>query len=90
MRSSNMMGITVWCPSYEKGCTAWFSGPVMENVHVSLLLHAMFGAAFDAQENRVLMLPSLHGSVPLLMGFLLFFLHPIVNGVAARYGLKIL
>jgi hypothetical protein len=50
----------------------------------------MFGAAFDAQENCVLVLPSLHGSVPLLMGFLLFFLYPIVNGVAARYGLKIL
>jgi hypothetical protein len=58
--------------------------------HVSLLLHAIFGAALDAQENCVLMLLGLHGSVPLLMGFLLFFLHPIVNGVAARYGLKIL
>jgi len=55
--------------------------------HTSLLLHAMFGAALDAQENRVLMLPGLHGLVLLLMGFLLFFLHPIVNGVAAIYGL---
>ncbi len=89
MRSSNMMGITVWCPSYGKAAQLGSVGQLWKT-HMSLLLHAMFGAAFDAQENRVLMLPSLHGSVPLLMGFLLFFLHPIVNGVAARYGLKIL
>jgi hypothetical protein len=89
MRSSNMMGITVSCPSYGKAAQLGSVGQLWKT-RMSLLLHAMFSAALDAQENRVLMLPGLHGSVALLMGFLLFFLHPIVNGVAARYGLKIL
>jgi hypothetical protein len=47
-----MMGITVWCPLYGKTAQLGSVGQLWKT-HMSLLLHAMFGAALDAQENRL-------------------------------------
>jgi hypothetical protein len=55
----------IWCPSYGKTAQLGSVG-LLWKTRVSPLLHAMFGAALNAQENRVLMLPGLHGSIHVL------------------------
>jgi len=42
-----MMGIMVWCPSYGKTAQLGSVGQLWKT-RVSLLLHAMFGAALNA------------------------------------------